>query len=114
MHFVVFVPGGAARVALLVLKPEEDSDCHVLAMAEEESETGEAPSFSAVVTLRHNCAYQYKFKVWQTDAAGQTGDEEEEEREVVPTRHREIVVSTFGLFGKHTFSFSQEPENSRE
>ena len=67
-------------------------------MACEEVEAGEATMFSLVTTLPRRHVFKYRFSIAQGEE--QKARDEQQEREVIPTRHREIVVSTFDTFGE--------------
>ena len=81
MHFVVVVPEGATRAWLVFQSPLE---VRRLAMACEEVEAGEATMFSLVTTLARRHVFKYTFSIAQGEE--QKGRDEQQEREVIPTR----------------------------
>ena len=81
MHFVVVVPEGATRAWLVFQSPLE---VRRLAMACEEVEAGEATMFSLVTTLARRHVFKYTFSFAQGEE--QKGRDEQQEREVIPTR----------------------------
>ena len=64
--------------------------------------------FGAVVMLTPVHCYTYRYVVWHDDEWRR----EEEDREVIPSKKREIIIETFNEYGECFFSFFFRPSLS--
>ena len=87
------------RVVLVFIATDGNAEHEVDLRIED---AGRRRAYTAVVQLSKHAAYTYTYRLWH----GQKSEVEHEEREVIPTRRRELVMDKFGEHGKGMFVVS--------